>query len=121
MAVNAKQMLDWAKNGDVKQTVANARQEAVRRGHGQQTAFAGAGGLLGAILGSFRGTGGAAFGALLGALLGAVFGQRRDRNTPQLARASATRAIVRGRPRTIVRAPAVEPVAREYVDVIYAD
>jgi len=115
---DGKQMLEWAKTGDVKQTVANARQEAVRRGHGQQTAFAGAGGLLGGILGSFRGPGGAAFGALLGALLGALFGQRRDRGTAQLSVRTTGKQLVASRPRTIVRVE--EPVA-EYVDVIYAD
>ncbi len=114
-----EQMLDWAKRGDVKQTVSEAREEATRRGHGQQTAYAGAGGLLGGILGSFRGPSGAAFGAFLGALLGALFGRRRDRH-PQIRPVSGTRPVIDARPREVIRRHP-NPSRREYVDVMYSD
>jgi hypothetical protein len=115
---NAKQMLEWAKKGDVKQTVAEARREANRRGHGQQTAYAGAGGLLGGILGSFRGPQGAAFGAFIGALLGALFGGRRDR-APRISPVASSRRMIDARPREVIqRHP--EP-SRDYVDVMYSD
>lgn len=110
---NAKQMLDWAKEGDVQETVSEARREATRRGHGQQTALAGAGGLLGGILGSFRGPSGAAFGAFLGALLGALFGMRRDRAVP-LPRTG--RRIIHAESRTVVRSRAAQNEP-DYVEV----
>jgi hypothetical protein len=115
---NAEQMLEWAKKGDVKQTVAEARREANRRGHGQQTAYAGAGGLLGGILGSFRGPQGAAFGAFLGALLGALFGRRRDR-APRISPVTSQRKMIDTRPREVIRRHP-QP-ARDYVEVMYSD
>jgi hypothetical protein len=115
---DAKQMLEWAKEGDVKGAVAKARQEATRRGHGQQTAFAGAGGLLGAILGSFRGAQGAAFGAFLGALVGALLGKRRDQSVALPTKSG--RKIIHAQSRAVIRTPQPHR-ERDYVDVMYAD
>lgn len=75
--------------------IGRANTEAHRRGHAQRTAYAGAGGLLGALLGSFFGRAGAGLGGLFGALLGAVFGQRRDQRVPALPQPKGARRLER--------------------------
>ncbi|MBW2464716.1 MAG: hypothetical protein JRH11_23915 [Deltaproteobacteria bacterium] len=109
--------MEFAKTGNVAGGVTDLKREASQRGHGQQTAFAGAGGFLGGILGSFRGPFGAAFGALLGAFFGALLGQRRDRGVvATLPRGNAA-------PRRELTRHAVIEVPDEtlYVDAVYRD
>ena len=72
-------VIELAESADVPGLYERAKSAAIQRGHGEQTAFAGIGGLLGGVLGSFRGPFGAAVGALFGALLGAFVGRERDR------------------------------------------
>jgi len=74
-----QRIVEFAKAGNLKGGVTELKRQAQDRGHGQQTALAGAGGLAGAVLGSFRGPFGAAIGALLGAFLGALFGASSSR------------------------------------------
>jgi len=108
MENHAKKLVETARNEGMGGVHRRLRDEATRRGHAQQTAFAGAGGLLGGLIGSFRGPWGAALGALLGALFGGLLGRHRDRNP-------AVGQLPRGRARTIIRRPPV----RDYVDVHY--
>lgn len=101
--------------------ISRANGEASERGHGQRTAFAGAGGLLGAILGSFFGRSGAGFGGLLGALIGAFVGQRKDQGLPALPQGR------RQLPAQRLRTAPVGPVAAsratrgvdEYIDATF--
>jgi len=112
-----RQMIEWAQNADAGEIRTRIQGEAARRGHPQQTAFAGAGGLLGGLLGSFRGPLGAALGGLLGALFGALVGWQRDqRRTAAQLPASTTRHRL-AVPQTRLR-PRVE-VEPDYVDVQY--
>jgi len=113
----AARIVEFAKSGNLAGGVTDLKREASQRGHGQQTALAGAGGLVGGILGSFRGPFGAAFGALVGALFGALLGQRRDRGVvPTLPRGNA--APRRGLTR---RAVIEVPDETLYVDAVYRD
>ncbi len=80
--MDIKKLGNLVENQKMGEIVGKVGHEAERRGHAQQTAFAGAGGMFGAVLGSFFGKHGAAFGGLLGAFLGAFFGNRRDLGLP---------------------------------------
>lgn len=112
----SKRMMDFAKNGDLAGGAKDLRAEAQRRGHGQRTALAGAGGLVGALLGSFRSPLGAALGALVGAFLGALFGQRRDRPAARRPR----RAFAASR--ALVSSPVIEVHDDlQYIDAVYRD
>lgn len=82
MQEKARKLVETARSEGVGGIHRRLTDEATRRGHAQQTAYAGLGGLLGGLLGSFRGPWGAAFGGLLGALFGALLGRRRDRGAP---------------------------------------
>jgi len=109
----AKNMVETARSEGVGGVHRRLRDEAERRGHGKQTAFAGVGGLLGGLVGSFRGPLGAALGGLVGALFGALLGMDRDRGRPQLPRPRARHVPVPRRPAYVETVRA----AREYADV----
>jgi hypothetical protein len=118
MSQSTERLIHYVRNADAGEIRERLHTEATRRGHAQQTMYAGAGGLLGGLLGSFRGPGGAALGGFLGALLGALFGWRRDQRRIDM-RLPAPRRDELDVPRSRLR-PRVE-VEREYVDVHYRE
>lgn len=116
MSEATHRLIQSAKNANVGEMRERLHDEASRRGHAKQTAFAGVGGLLGGILGSFRGPGGAAVGGLLGALFGALLGWHKDKERVDL-RLPAPKRNELDVPRSRMK-PRIE-VEPEYVQVRY--